>query len=140
MDYNFQRFLKAQESEYEIALSEIKSGRKRSHWMWYIFPQFRGLGLSSISEKYAINNLGEAKAYLCHPILGERLKAISNELLNLNQTDARLIFGRPDDLKLKSSMTLFYLADRTNGDIFLKVLEKFYNGQMDKKTQHLLIK
>src|SRR5438270_10060514 len=106
-DTQLKRFIDAQERDYEIALAEIKNGRKRSHWMWYIFPQVKGLGFSSTSQHYGIANLKEAEAYLRHPVLGPRLIAISNELLNLENKNATDIFGNPDDMKLRSAMTLF---------------------------------
>src|ERR1700744_74418 len=104
---DLQRFIDAQRNDYSIALAEIKNGRKRSHWMWYIFPQVQGLGFSSISKHYAIKDINEAEAYLAHPVLGKRLVEISNELLKLQTGDATSVFGSPDDIKLKSRMTLF---------------------------------
>ena len=138
MAHDLSRFLKAQENTFHVALSEIKSGRKRSHWMWYIFPQFKGLGFSETSKYYAINNLEEALDYLNHPILGERLKLITIELLALHEKNAYLIFGNPDDLKLKSSMTLFAAIDNSDENIFKLVLDKFFNGQCDYKTIRLI--
>jgi len=131
------RFLDAQEADYDIALSEIKSGRKQSHWMWFIFPQIEGLGLSSTSKFYAIKDLNEAKEFLEHPVLGSRLNRICNELLKLNSNDARKIFGSPDDLKLKSSMTLFSLVHNAN-PVFQLVLEKFFDGVKDQKTLQII--
>ncbi|MBR4472897.1 MAG: DUF1810 domain-containing protein [Oscillospiraceae bacterium] len=133
------RFLKAQEGDYERALSEIRSGRKRSHWMWYIFPQIQGLGFSSTAQYYAIRDLQEAKDYLQHPVLGPRLKEISSALLELEGLSASEIFGYPDDLKLRSSMTLFRMAD-LDCPIFLEVLEKYYNGEPDFRTVELAAK
>jgi uncharacterized protein (DUF1810 family) len=138
MANDLSRFLKAQENTFHVALSEIKSGRKRSHWMWYVFPQFKGLGFSETSKYYAINNLEEALDYLNHPILGERLKLITIELLALHEKNAYLIFGNPDDLKLKSSMTLFAAIDNSDENIFKLVLDKFFNGQCDYKTIRLI--
>jgi uncharacterized protein (DUF1810 family) len=100
MEQDLNRFIKAQENAFEQALSEIKSGRKRSHWMWYIFPQYKGLGFSETSKYYSINDLDEARRFLNHPILGERLKLITKELLFLNENNANKVFGSPDDLKL----------------------------------------
>ena len=131
------KFSKAQENSFEIALSEIKSGRKKSRWMWYIFPQFRGLGFSETSKQYSIKNPEEARKYLNHPILGERLKLITMELLALNEHSAYEIFGSPDDLKLKSSMTLFAAIDNSEENIFKLVLDNFFNGQSDSKTIRL---
>ena len=138
MEQDLNRFIKAQESSYEEALSEIKSGRKRSHWMWYIFPQYKGLGFSETSKYYSIKDLDEAKRYLNHPILGQRLKLITKELLVLNENNANKVFGSPDDLKLNSSMTLFAAIETTEENIFNAVLDKFFNGQTDKKTLNLI--
>ena len=134
MNTNLNRFLEAQESVYEQALSEIKSGRKRSHWMWYIFPQFAGLGHSETAKFYSIKSVEEVKAYLNHPVLGTRLREITRELLTTENPDANHIFGSPDDLKLRSSMTLFSLVDQTPDFIFKKVLDHYFNGQSDEKT------
>jgi len=127
-----ERFVKAQEESYGQALTEIKNGRKRSHWMWYIFPQLKGLGRSETARYYGIANRAEARAYLAHPLLGPRLQEISGELLKLESSDARAVLGRPDDLKLKSSMTLFYLVD--GNPIFKAVLDKYFGGEMDEVT------
>ena len=132
-DTNLQRFIDAQRADYATALAEIKSGRKRSHWMWYIFPQIQGLGFSSTSKFYAITDTDEAIAYLQHPVLGERLIAISKELLKLADHNAANIFGYPDDLKLRSCMTLF-AASHGSDPVFDAVLEKFFGGVRDKMT------
>ena len=137
MENFLQRFLDAQEKDYAVALSEIKNGRKKSHWIWYNFPQIKGLGFSETSRFYAIKDLQEAEAYLSHPVLGERLIQISNALLELPENDANKIFGSPDDLKLKSSMTLFASIDNKN-QVFSKVLDKFFNGERDIKTLQIL--
>lgn len=134
---NLQRFLDAQETEYPRALGEIKNGKKQSHWMWYVFPQIQGLGISSTSRFYGIKDLQEAQAYLEHPVLGSRLIIICQELLNLESQDARAILGSPDDVKLKSSMTLFSALPNTN-PIFQSVLEKFYQGNQDLKTLQII--
>ena len=131
------RFLKAQEYDYDQALREIRAGRKRSHWMWYIFPQIQGLGVTRTSEFYAIRDLDEAKAYLADPVLGARLKEISSALLDLDGLSASEIFGYPDDLKLRSCMTLFCRAD-LNCDIIEKVLNKYYDGKADDRTIRIL--
>ena len=136
-NYNLERFIDAQTIDYPIALSEIKSGRKQSHWMWYIFPQIEGLGFSSTSKYYALKNIDEARAYLNHEVLGKRLIEICNVLVSLKTNDAYKIFGSPDDLKLKSSMTLFSEVPGSN-KIFEMVLGKFYNGTKDHKTLQLL--
>lgn len=127
-----ERFLKAQESNYKNALKEIKEGHKRSHWIWYIFPQIQGLGYSRMSQYYAIKDKEEAKAYIDHPILGKRLAEISGELLLLPTNDARDVMGYPDDMKLKSCMTLFFLV--TNNPVFQRVLDKYFDGEKDKFT------
>jgi len=134
---NLERFLDVQADDYETALSEIKNGRKRSHWMWYIFPQIHGLGYSEASMFYAIKNKKEADDFLQHPILGNRLISICNELLRLKSNNANDIFGNPDDLKLKSSMTLFASVENTN-PVFQSVLKKFFNGAKDDKTLKIL--
>lgn len=138
MDKDLNRFIKAQEMDYEQALSEIKSGRKRSHWMWYIFPQYKGLGFSETSKYYSIQNIDEARDYLNHPVLGLRLIQITNELLNLDDNNATNIFGSPDDLKLQSCMTLFAFIDTSEEKPFQKVLDKFFNGRFDDKTFKLV--
>jgi len=131
------RFLEAQEGHYEKALAEITNGAKRSHWMWFIFPQVKGLGFSSASQLYGIKDLKEAEAYLKHPVLGPRLISICRLLLDLETTNANKIFGSPDDLKLKSSMTLFAAAK--NSDlVFQQVLQKFFQGKMDDQTITIL--
>ncbi len=135
--YNLEKFIEAQKADYAVALAEIKRGKKQSHWMWYIFPQIEGLGFSSTSKYYAIKNLDEAAAYLKHEILGKRLIEITGVLLLLETNDAHKIFGSPDDLKLKSSMTLFAAVPDTD-KVFEMVLEKFFNGAKDNKTLQLL--
>lgn len=132
-NYNLQRFLNAQEKDYSIALSEIKNGKKKSHWMWYIFPQIQGLGFSETSKFYAIKNLREAEDFLNHPVLGSRLIEICNELLNLETIDPHKIFGSPDDTKLLSSVTLFSSLPGTD-TVFQKVLNKLFDGKKDEKT------
>ena len=130
---NLNRFLVAQKHSYQNALSEIKNGRKQSHWMWYIFPQIQGLGYSETARFYSIKDLAEAKSYLNDPILGKRLIEISSELLKLNGKSAHQIFGSPDDMKLRSSMTLF--ANVPNADlVFKQVLEKYFIGENDELT------
>ena len=131
-----ERFIKAQESSYETALKEIRCGRKRSHWMWYIFPQIKGLGYSSTAQYYAIQSREEAEQYMKHPILAKRLIEISEALLKCESNDASEIFGYPDDMKLKSSMTLFALV--SDNTVFKEVLNKFFGGEMDGKTIQLL--
>jgi uncharacterized protein (DUF1810 family) len=130
--YNLQRFIDAQERAYPIAIGEIKRGRKQSHWMWYIFPQIQGLGFSETSRFYAIKNLEEAAAYLDHDVLGKRLLEICDALLALTGNNANNIFGSPDDVKLKSSMTLFSILKPN--EVFQQVLDKFFNGTKDEET------
>lgn len=138
-DNNLNRFLDAQKSSYQTALLEIKNGRKRSHWMWYIFPQIQGLGFSETSKFYAIKDAQEAEEYLKHPILGSRLVEICNAALGLVSNDANQIFGSPDDMKLKSSMTLFATLDHTN-PVFQLVLDKFFKGTKDNQTLQIINK
>lgn len=137
MAADLQRFLSAQQEDYAAALGEITAGRKRSHWMWYIFPQITGLGFSSTSMYYGIKNLEEATAYLQHPVLGKRLLEITAALLAQKHKDATAIFGHPDDLKLKSSMTLFSRVPHGPA-IFQQVLDKYFSGLADEKTVQLL--
>ena len=128
-----ERFVKAQTNTYEVAMNEIKNGRKRTHWMWFIFPQLRGLGMSSISRYYGLENFDEAKAYLAHPVLSARLYELCGELLKHKDKTALEIFGDIDEMKLKSSMTLFALTSE-DYTIFDQVLEQFFDGQMDELT------
>lgn len=134
---SLKRFVDAQKQDYDIALAEVKNGRKQSHWMWYIFPQIQGLGFSSTSKFYAIKDIAEAEEFLKHPVLGNRLVAICNELIKLKSDNANRIFGSPDDLKLKSSMTLFAALANTNA-VFDTVLQKFFNGEKDNQTLRLI--
>lgn len=135
--YHLERFLQAQEHQYERALSELKQGCKRSHWMWYIFPQYDGLGLSAMSRKYAIKSVAEAEAYLNHPILGSRLQECVTVLLSLQGRSAHQIFGSPDDLKLKSCATLFASVSPT-GSGFEQLINRYFQGEPDAKTLQLL--
>ena len=133
------RFLDAQNQVYLKALSEIRNGQKQTHWMWYVFPQLKGLGKSDTAKFYGINTLDEAADYLAHPILGKHLIEISNSVLEINGRSAAEIFGSPDDVKLRSSMTLF--ANVPNADpVFEKVLQKYFNGSHDEYTLELLLK
>ena len=132
-----QRFLKAQERDYERALKEIKNGRKQTHWMWFIFPQIAGLGYSDITKYYAITNRAEAQAYISHPVLGKRLVEISHALLENDGASALKIFGTPDDLKLKSCMTLFGSLPKAD-PVFEAVLQKYFEGAKDHRTILLL--
>lgn len=134
---DLKRFLEAQETDYAAALAEIRRGRKQSHWMWYIFPQIAGLGFSSTSKFYAIKDRAEAENYLTHPLLGKRLIEISNALLEVEGKTVNQIFGSPDDVKLKSSMTLFGALDDTN-PVFREVLDKYFNSALDQRTLELI--
>lgn len=127
------RFLDAQNQVYLKALSEIKNGRKTSHWMWYVFPQLRGLGSSAISNEYGISGVSEAISYLAHPVLGKHLIEISEALLQLDGFTAEEIFGYPDYLKLRSCMTLFAMVSDTE-NIFNEILKKYFDGFADKPT------
>ncbi len=135
--FQLRRFEMAQEGLYPQALSELRAGEKRSHWMWFIFPQIDGLGSSHNARLYAIKSREEAEAYLRHPILGARLHDCCEALLGLASDDATRILGQPDDLKLRSSMTLF-AAVAGPDSIFEQVLEKFYEGKTDARTVELL--
>ena len=136
--FDLERFVRGQESDYEQALGEINSGRKRSHWMWYVFPQCAGLGLSPTSRHYAIGSLDEARAYLAHPILGPRLIACAEATLKVNDRSAHDIFGSPDDMKLRSSATLFSLVS-AGDSVFHRVLEKYFDGARDQRTIELVV-
>lgn len=129
---NLDRFIKAQENDYETALNEIENGHKQSHWIWYIFPQLQGLGFSSMSQYYGIKDEEEAIDYMNHPVLRERLLEISQALLSLDCNDPVRVIGYPDNLKLQSSMTLFSIVSKE--PVFQKVLDKFYDGQEDQST------
>ena len=133
----FDRFIVAQENTYQTALEEIRSGKKRSHWMWYIFPQLLGLGHSETAKYYSLHSLAEAKAYIEHPLLGARLIQISDALCALKEKDALVIFGTPDNLKLHSCATLFCCIDNAN-PVFFNILKKFFNGAKDSQTIMLL--
>lgn len=131
-----ERFLKAQENSYPVALKEIKNGRKLSHWIWYIFPQLAELGISSTAKYYGIKDINEAKQYLENPVLRERLIEISTELLKNDNTSVSIL-GYVDSMKVKSCMTLFHEADPSI-EVFSKVIEKFYNGKYDDMTLDIL--
>jgi uncharacterized protein (DUF1810 family) len=135
--HDLDRFVRAQADDYERALGEIKGGRKRSHWMWYVFPQIDGLGFSSMSRRYAIKSLDEARAYLDHPVLGRRLVECFDAALSVEGLSAHEIFGSPDDLKLKSCATLFARVAPPDS-VFIRLLAKYYNGERDAKTLQLI--
>ena len=131
--FNLNRFFDAQTNIYETALNEIKGGKKSSHWMWYVFPQYKGLGYSSTSQKYAITCKEEELMYFNHPILGSRLIEITSAFLNLENKSAFEILGDPDYLKMKSSMTLFN-SIQTESEVFSKVINKYYSGSKCPRT------
>ena len=137
MGFDLDRFKKAQEEDYPYALQEIKTGRKRSHWIWYIFPQLKGLGFSSMSEYYGIDGRAEAQAYIADSVLRARLVEISQALLALESNNPTQVMGYPDDLKLKSSMTLFAEV-APDIPVFEQVLQKFFSGEKDSRTLKLL--
>ena len=137
MNFDLDRFKKAQDLDYPYALEEIKNGRKQSHWMWYIFPQLKALGFSSTAQYYGISGIEEAKAYIADDLLRKRLIEISEALLSLKTSNATQVMGYPDDLKLKSCMTLFNEA-APEIEIFAKVLDKYFAGQKDTKTLEVL--
>jgi len=135
--HNLQRFVEAQEPVIEDVKSELRSGRKRTHWMWYVFPQLKGLGSSRLSRRYAISSRAEADAYLAHPVLGPRLRECTALVNGVEGRSATEIFGSPDDLKFRSSMTLFdAVADDPTP--FETALERYYGGEPDPKTLELL--
>ena len=135
--HNLIRFVEAQANSYDRALSEISSGHKRSHWMWYIFPQFAGLAYSSTSMFYSIKSIAEAKAYLSHSVLGPRLLECMEAVVRVDGRTAIEIFGLPDDMKLRSCATLFAQVSPTNS-VFERLLDKYFQGEVDEKTVRLL--
>jgi uncharacterized protein (DUF1810 family) len=135
--FSLNRFVQAQEVDYQRALSELQGGRKRSHWMWYIFPQYVGLGSSTMSQRYAIRSLAEAEAFLRHPLLGPRLLACAEAALAIEGRSASQVFGSPDDMKLRSSATLFAYVS-SPGSAFERLLDKYFWGERDEKTVQLI--
>jgi uncharacterized protein (DUF1810 family) len=135
--HDLRRFLDAQARDYAQALAEMRSGRKRTHCMWYVFPQLAGLGVSAMSARYALAGLEDARAYLAHPVLGRRLVECMEAVLGVEGRSATEIFGSPDDLKLRSSATLFACASPP-GSVFERVLLKYYRGERDPRTLRLL--
>ena len=130
--YDLDRFVRAQAPDYERALSELHAGKKKSHWMWYIFPQIEGLGQSPMSVRYAINSAAEARAYLEHTLLGPRLRECAAAVRDIAGRSALEVFGSPDDLKLRSSATLFAAVSKDG--VFEQVLQKYFDGERDKET------
>lgn len=135
--YNLDRFVQAQAQDYQRALAEIKSGRKRTHWMWYVFPQIDGLGISATAKHYAIKSVDEGRAYLAHPVLGPRLLECAEAVVAMDGRSATEIFGSPDDLKLRSCATLFAHVSPARS-VFHRLLDKFYAGEPDANTLRLI--
>ncbi len=131
--FDLQRFVDAQARVYDTVLGELRDGRKRSHWMWFVFPQLRGLGSSPTAVRFSISSIDEARAYLAHELLGPRLRECTGLVAAIDGRSAEEIFGWPDDMKLRSSMTLFARAADDNA-AFVEVLEKFYGGEEDPAT------
>lgn len=131
--FDLNRFVEAQDGVHENALAELRNGRKRTHWMWFVFPQIAGLGASAIVRRYAIGSLAEARAYLAHPLLGERLRVCTQAANAWEDRSAHALFGAPDDIKFRSSMTLFARADPDAPD-FARALATFFGGQADPLT------
>ena len=135
--FDLARFVSAQADDFNTALAEIRDGRKRSHWMWYIFPQFAGLGLSEMSRRYAIRSVEEARAYLAHPLLGPRLVRCTVAAMEVEGRSATEIFGSPDDTKLRSSSTLFAKVS-TSSSVFEQLLDRYFDGHGDPQTLRLM--
>ncbi|MEO0975168.1 MAG: DUF1810 domain-containing protein [Pseudomonadota bacterium] len=135
--FNLQRFIEAQEGIFEKALGEVRAGKKQSHWMWFVFPQLRGLGRSSTARHYGIRGREEALAYLRHPLLGQRLREVAEAACSLATDDARAVFGFPDELKLRSSATLFAAVGEPDS-VFARLLEHYFAGVADSRTVALL--
>lgn len=136
-DYNLHRFLAAQEPAYNTVLAELRAGKKSSHWIWFIFPQITGLGHSAMAQQFAIGSLDEAKAYLQHPVLGQRLRECTQLVLNVNGRRVEEIFDYPDNLKFRSCMTLFLTA-ATDNTLFKNALHKCFDGKPDQQTLDIL--
>jgi uncharacterized protein (DUF1810 family) len=137
--FSLSRFVNAQDadSSYDDAVRELKRGRKTSHWMWFVFPQLAGLGRTAMAQMYALSGLKEAKAYLAHPVLGPRLRDVAGILAALDETDPVTVLGPIDAMKLRSSMTLFSLAD-PDDSVFRRVLDRYFSGELDEMTIRLL--
>lgn len=136
--FDLQRFVKAQDPVFATVLEELRAGHKRSHWMWFIFPQLRDLGRSATAQFYGIASMDEVRAYLAHPILGPRLAQATEAALSVQGRTLHEIFGSPDDLKFRSSMTLFAQAAAEDGDLYRKALDRYCGGQPDEATLKLL--
>jgi len=136
--FDLERFVAAQESVFETALAELKAGQKRSHWMWFVFPQLRGLGQSPTAIFYGIGSLREARAYLAHGVLGPRLQRCTETVTAIQERSIRVIFGTPDDMKFGSSMTLFARATQSQASVFHRAIDRYCDGRMDPRTLALL--
>jgi uncharacterized protein (DUF1810 family) len=136
--YDLDRFVVAQATIFDTALAELRAGQKRSHWMWFVFPQLRGLGLSSTAQFYGLSSLAEAKAYLAHPVLGPRLHACTKAILAVEGRSAHQILGSPDDLKFRSCMTLFDTATDDSDNLFRQALDRYCEGAGDERTLRAL--
>ncbi len=136
--FDLERFVTAQAPVFQTALGELKAGQKRSHWMWFVFPQLRGLGRSSMAQFYGVGSLDEARAYLAHPLLGTRLKLCTQTVLAIKERSLHAIFGAPDDIKFHSSMTLFARAAADDDSAFRRALDRYCEGRMDERTLALL--
>jgi uncharacterized protein (DUF1810 family) len=136
--FDLERFVTAQAPVFATALAELQSGQKRGHWMWFIFPQLRGLGHSAMARHYGIGSLAEARAYLAHPLLGPRLVQCTRAALAIEGRSLHVIFGSPDDVKFRSSMTLFALAASEEDSVFRQALDRFCGGRADERTLALL--
>lgn len=136
--YGLDRFVWAQEGVIDRAVAELEAGEKQSHWMWFVFPQMRGLGMSPMAQRYGIASLDEAQAYLAHPLLGERLRRCTRAVLDVEGRTLHDIFGSPDDMKFRSSMTLFTLAAADTDPLFREALDRYCGGRMDERTLALL--
>jgi uncharacterized protein (DUF1810 family) len=135
--YNLERFVRAQSGTFEHACAELRRGYKTGHWMWFIFPQIAGLGFSEMSQRFAISSLAEAAAYLAHPVLGPRLREVSRLVICIDGRTVEQVFGSPDDMKLRSSMTLFAHATKEN-EVFLEVIRKYFGGKWDERTVEIM--
>ena len=135
--HDLARFVAAQADSYDQALAEVRAGRKRSHWMWYVFPQIAGLGSSPMAQHYAIQSVDEARAYLDHPTLGPRLVAIAEAALALPERSATAVFGSPDDMKLRSCATLFAHVSPPDSP-FARLLDHYFGGQPDAQTLRII--
>lgn len=134
--YNLERFVEAQNEVYPSALRELQEGGKRSHWMWFVFPQLKHLGHSQFAKHYGISGIEEATAYLQHPLLGQRLREVAETILGLAGNDAQAVFGHVDAMKLRSSMTLFNAV--SPDDAFARVIDKYFDGRVDHRTIRIL--